>query len=62
MDGKDIEVDNDIDSCMFLNESVYKENLDKIIPIIIDTQIDTTRGAKSLEYVRVDWTNSKDFT
>jgi hypothetical protein len=41
IDGKNIEIDNDVDSCNFLNETVYKANLDKIVPIIIDIQIDT---------------------
>lgn len=60
VDGKDIEIDNDLDSCMFLNETVYKSNLDKIIPIIIDTQIDTINAA-NWEYERVDWDNSRSF-
>ena len=61
IDGKNIEIDNDIDSCMFLNETVYKANLSKIVPIIIDNQIDTVRASR-WEYVNVDRANSKDFT
>jgi len=61
IDGKNIEIDNDIDSCMFLNETVYKANLSKIIPIIIDGRIDTARCTR-WEYANVDRANSKDFT
>lgn len=57
---KNIEIDNDVDSCNFLNETVYKANLDKIIPIIIDTQIDTLWAAPG-EYERVDRANSRSF-
>ncbi len=46
INGKNIEIDNDVDSCEFLNETVYKANLDKIVPIIIDTQIDTTNAGR----------------
>ena len=46
VNGKNIEIDNDVDSCNFLNETVYKANLGKIIPIIIDTQIDTISAGK----------------
>jgi len=46
VDGKNIEIDNDVDSCNFLNETVYKANLNKIVPIIIDTQIDTINAGR----------------
>ncbi len=41
IDGKDLTIQNDLDSCNFLVETVYKQNMDRIIPIIIDGQIDT---------------------
>jgi len=46
VNGKNMEIDNDVDSCKFLNETVYKANLDKIVPIIIDTQIDTINAGR----------------
>lgn len=55
-----MEIDNDGDSCKFLNETVYRTNIDKIIPIIIDTQIDTSMSRG--EYERIDREKSKDFT
>lgn len=60
IDGKDMTIQNDIDSCNFLNETIYKSNLDKIVPIIIDTQIDTLSAAR-WEYERVDRENSRSF-
>ena len=62
IDWKNLEIDNDVDSCMFLLETVYKDRLKDVIPVILDDNMADTVYYKWEFKDGIDRENSKDFT